>query len=194
MNILHLDSSARIIGSDSRALGAHMVNRYKAEKDANIIYRDVNVGLHLLTPQHLGAYFTNPEKRTDSQNALTKISDSIVEELKLSDCIVTTLPMYNNNIPAALKMWQDLAMREGLTFKSTPNGTRGMLENKRAITLITTGGMPQDSNDNLLEQLMCLFLNAMGISDQTFVHAGNLAYDKQASLQNAFKEIDELSL
>ncbi|NRA87366.1 MAG: NAD(P)H-dependent oxidoreductase [Rhizobiales bacterium] len=194
LNILHIDSSARIQGSHSRALGAYLIEQFKQKTECNICYRDVNIGLHLLTPEYMSAFYTKPAERSKKQNELTKISDQLVAELKQCDKLVITLPMYNNNIPASLKMWQDLAMRDGETFCSKQRGIVGLLKNKQAIIIVTTGGMPNKDDDFLIEKLTRLFLNAMGITDQTYIHATELAYNQQASIAAAQQQIAAINL
>ncbi len=186
---MHIDSSARIEGSDSRALGHRLVEQLKQKFECKICYRDVNIGLHLLTPEHMTAFYTPEKERNQKQRNLTIISNQLVAEIMASDTIIITLPMYNYNIPTSLKMWQDLVMREGLTFKSTPNGVEGLLKNKTAYVIVTNGGMAVSNPDNLIEQLMRLFLSAMGVEQISFIHAGELAYKKQQSLSAAKQQI-----
>ena len=65
----------------------------------------------------------------------------LVKEFKESDIIIISAPIYNYGPPATLKAWSDLAARVGETFKFKPNGRReGLLKNKKAYLVITSGG------------------------------------------------------
>ena len=62
-----------------------------------------------------------------------ELSDKLVKELKDSDVIIISAPIYNYGPPATLKAWSDLAARIGETFRFKPNGRReGLLKNKHA--------------------------------------------------------------
>jgi FMN-dependent NADH-azoreductase len=63
-----------------------------------------------------------------------------VAELKAADTMVIGLPIYNFGVPAALKAWVDLVARAGVTFKYSEYGPKGLLEGKRAIVAVASGG------------------------------------------------------
>ncbi|MBL1420005.1 MAG: NAD(P)H-dependent oxidoreductase [Alphaproteobacteria bacterium] len=194
MNILLIDSSARIGASESRKLGERLATRFGEIPDATMCRRDVNQGLHVLSEAHLAAYYTPANQRTVAQKELIKVSDILIEELRTCDRLILTMPMYNFNIPASLKMWQDLVMREGETFDTVPTGIVGKLKHKKAYIIITTGGTGRASPDNMLEPLTRLFLSGIGIEDQTYIHADNLAYNHENSFKAAQRQIDELEI
>lgn len=194
MNILCVNSSARQLGSASRELGAQLINKFEQTGTVNICQRDLNNDLHIIDEDFLKAAYTAPHKRSPSQVKKLKTSDMLVQELKICDVLVITLPMYNFNIPASLKIWQDLVMRNGQTFKASSTGTKGLLRNKKAYVIITTGAVAHTSADYLLEKLTRLFLNGIGIVDQTYIFADNLASDRQKNLDNAQSQIANLKL
>ena len=194
MNILLIDSSARVDASDGRKLGERLATRFGEISGATMCRRDVNQGLHMLSEAHLAAYYTPAHQRDAAQNKLIEISDLLIEELNVCDRLIITMPMYNFNIPTSLKMWQDLVMREGETFDTVPTGIVGKLNGKKAYIIITTGGISRTSQDNLLEPLTRMFLKGIGIEDQTYIHADNLAYDLENSLKAAQRRIDGLEI
>lgn len=194
MNILLIDSSARVEASDSRKLGERLATRFGEISGATMHRRDVNLGLHLLTEAHLAAYYTPAHQRTPEQNKLNQISDILIDELRACDRLIMTIPMYNFNIPTSLKMWQDLVMREGEAFDTTPTGIVGKLKGIKAYIITTTGGTGKNSPDNMLEPLTRVCLSTMGIEDQTYIHADNLAFDRDNSLKLAQRQIDELEI
>ena len=194
MNILLIDSSARVETSDSRKLGERLATRFGEISGATMCRRDVNQGLHLLTEAHLEAYYTPADQRTPAHNELNQVSDVLIDELRACDRLIMTIPMYNFNIPTSLKMWQDIVMREGETLDTTPTGIVGKLMGKKAYIIITTGGTGKNSQDNLLEPLTRLCLSTMGVEDQTYICADNLAFDMENSLKAAQRQIDELEI
>ena len=51
-------------------------------------------------------------------------SAKLVSELKESDIIIISAPIYNYGPPATLKAWSDLAARVGETFRFKPDGSK----------------------------------------------------------------------
>ena len=91
---------------------------------------------------------------------LPLLSDTLVKELKESDVIIISAPIYNYGPPATLKAWSDLAARVNETFRFKPNGRReGLLKNKRAYLVITSGGTKLNSNEDFLTPWLKFILN-----------------------------------
>ncbi|MER9292205.1 NAD(P)H-dependent oxidoreductase [Mesorhizobium sp. M0518] len=116
--ILHIDSSARVARSHSRRLGRIFVDAWLAERSQDeVIYRDVGTNPPpFMTQDWIAAAFTRPEARTDAMNATLACSDELIDEVEKADLIVLGAPMYNYNMPAALKAWFDQIARIGRTF------------------------------------------------------------------------------
>jgi len=57
-----------------------------------------------------------------------------------ADKYVIATPMWNLSIPAILKAYFDYITVTGITFKYTENGAVGLLKNKKAVVIMTTGG------------------------------------------------------
>ena len=75
-----------------------------------------------------------------TEENLDKVENTskLVNELKESDIIIISAPIYNYGPPATLKAWSDLAARVGETFRFKPNGRReGLLKNKKAYFFVT---------------------------------------------------------
>ncbi len=58
--------------------------------------------------------------------AVLRLSDELVAELLETDHVVISTPVYNYNVPAALKAWVDHVVRKGLTlgFHTTAQARR----------------------------------------------------------------------
>ncbi|QPC94569.1 FMN-dependent NADH-azoreductase [Mesorhizobium sp. INR15] len=116
--ILHIDSSARVARSHSRRLSKLFVDAWLTERGQDdVIYRDVGTNPPpFMTQNWIAAAFTRPEARSEAMKATLAFSDELIDEIEKADVIVLGAPMYNYNMPAALKAWFDQIARIGRTF------------------------------------------------------------------------------
>ncbi|SDZ43963.1 FMN-dependent NADH-azoreductase [Jannaschia faecimaris] len=141
-NILRIDSSARSEGSVPRDL----LDRLEARLDGTVTRRDVGgKALPQITGSWVASNFTPSDQRTAEQEAALAQSDALIAELKAADTLLIGLPIYNFSVPGSLKAWIDLICRAGVTFKYAENGPIGLLEGKRAIVAVASGGVPVGS-------------------------------------------------
>ncbi len=188
--ILHIDASARRTGSATRDLSDRVVKHLGAGR---IIRRDLASPLPLLTEDWIAANFTPADQRDAVQRDQLALSDELVNELQQADTIVIGLPIYNFSVPAAFKAWIDLVARVGLTFSYTENGPKGLLEGKRAVLAIASGGTAVGSEIDYASGYAKHVLGFIGIHDVDVVAADQLAIDPDASVQNAHKAVSELA-
>ena len=121
--------------------------------------------------------------------------NKLVKELKESDVIIISAPIYNYGPPATLKAWSDLAARIGETFKFKPNGRReGLLKNKKAYLVITSGGTKLNSNEDFLTPWLKFILNFFGIEKVETISADQMALDYEKSIKEAHAQIDKIKL
>ncbi|NOE28193.1 MULTISPECIES: FMN-dependent NADH-azoreductase [unclassified Ruegeria] len=188
--ILHIDSSARRVNSTTRDLSDRVVKQLGADR---IIRRDLATPLPLLTEDWIAANFTPAEQRDDLQRDRLALSDELVTELQEADTIVIGLPIYNFSVPAAFKAWVDLVARAGLTFSYTENGPKGLLEGKRAILAIASGGVPVGSEADFATNYARHVLGFIGIHDVDVIAADQMAVNPDAALESAHKAVAELA-
>ncbi|GAB4560426.1 MAG: NAD(P)H-dependent oxidoreductase [Ruegeria sp.] len=188
--ILHIDASARRTGSATRDLSARIVQHLGASR---IIRRDLATPLPLLTEDWITANFTPADQRDATQRDLLALSDELVKELQQADTVVIGLPIYNFSVPAAFKAWIDLVARAGLTFSYTEDGPKGLLEGKRAILAIASGGTAVGSEIDFATGYARHVLGFIGIHDVDVVAADRMALDPEAALSNAQKAVAELA-
>jgi FMN-dependent NADH-azoreductase len=123
------------------------------------------------------------EPASDAQTAARALSDQLVAELKAADVVVIGAPMYNFGIASTLKAWFDHVLRAGVTFRYTQAGPEGLLAGKRAIVVVTRGGLysegPAQAMDAQEPHLRTL-LGFMGITDVAIVRAERLAFGDEA--------------
>ena len=137
----------------------------------------------------------NIEKKdqTDHHKKMFELSDQLVKELKDSDIIIISAPIYNYGPPATLKAWSDLAARVGETFKFKPNGRReGLLKNKKAYLVITSGGTKLNSKEDFLTPWLRFILNFFGIEEVQVISADQMALDYDKSIKEAEKQIENI--
>ena len=115
------------------------------------------------------------------------------QELKDSDIIIISAPIYNYGPPATLKAWSDLAARIGETFRFKPNGRReGLLKNKQAYLVITSGGTKLNSTEDFLTPWLKFILNFFGIKKVDIISADQMALDYEKSIKEAEAQIENL--
>jgi len=160
-----------------------------------VVTRDLaDTPLPQITEDWVNANFTPADDRTNAQKAVLAQSDALVAELEAADTVVIGLPIYNFGVPAALKAWIDLVARAGRTFKYTENGPVGLLEGKRAIVAVASGGTQAGSEIDFATPYVRHVLGFIGITEVEFVSADQLMIDADASLARAKDEIETLQV
>ena len=194
MKIYQIDSSARKEGSTSRALAKKLLDKIKSPKD-EIIYRDLNDEMVFVSGLTESGMNIEKKDQTDHHKKMFELSDQLVKELKESDVIIISAPIYNYGPPATLKAWSDLAARVGETFKFKPNGRReGLLKNKKAYLVITSGGTKLNSKEDFLTPWLKFILNFFGIDKIETINADQMALNYEKSIRDAEKQIDNIIL
>jgi len=189
-SILHIDASARSQGSTTRDLSAQIVAQLNAE---TVIRRDLANPLPQLTEEWVGANFTPADTRTDDQRSLLALSDQLVDEVKAADTLVIGVPIYNFSVPSSLKAWIDLVARVGMTFSYSENGPKGLLEGKRAILAVASGGTQVGSGIDFATGYLQHVLGFIGITDVQIVAADAMAVDAEAALAKAQSAVAALA-
>ncbi len=187
--ILRIDSSMRKQGSISRLLTDNLIDCITKNEKVHIKYRDLADGIPVINEQWINANFTPTEERTPEQRAALTQSDALIAELKEATDIVIGLPIYNFSVPAAFKAWIDLVARTHLTFRYTDNGPVGMLENKKAYVIITSGGTMMGSGIDFASKYTSHVLGFIGITDVQFINSSGLGLNEQEILSDANNQI-----
>ena len=193
MKIYQIDSSARKKGSTSRSLAKKLINKIKKPED-EIIYRDLNDEMVFVTGLTESGMNIDQKDQNENHKKMFELSDKLVKELKESDIIIISAPIYNYGPPATLKAWSDLAARVGETFRFKPNGRReGLLKNKKAYLIITSGGTKLNSKEDFLTPWLKYILNFFGIKKIEIVSADQMALDYEKSINEAEAQIEKIS-
>ncbi|MBI3714103.1 MAG: NAD(P)H-dependent oxidoreductase [Burkholderiales bacterium] len=194
MNILQINSSARVQGSHSSQLASQVSARLREQHaDATFSLRDLAT-----TPQPaldeaaLQALFTPAEQRTPEQAARVAIDDALIAEVQAADVVVIGAPMYNFGISSQLKNWIDAISRAQVTFRYTANGPEGLLSGKKVIVVLTRGGLYRNTPNDTQMPYLKNFLGFLGMSDVEFIYAEGLAMGpdaEQRALSDAESQI-----
>ena len=173
--LLVIETSPRGEASISRQLTRRFVADWQAaHPQGNVVVRDLAVTpLPHVNAPWLAAYFTPEDKLTPDMKETLRLSDTLVAELLAADHIVIASPVYNYNIPAALKAWIDHIVRKGHTLSFDG---KGLVTGKKATVLIASGGVYTEGSPirdrNIAEHYLQLILNVIGITDVTVVAGG----------------------
>lgn len=189
--LLRIDASARHENSVSRTLADEVEAKIGASKTiSRDLARDV---IPQLDAGWLHAAFTGDADRTDEQRAHLALSDQLIAEVKEADTLLISMPIYNYNVPASLKAWVDMIARAGITFRYTETGAIGLLENKRVILVVATGGTEVGGDIDFATPWLRYVLGFMGITDIQVVRSDLQAVDADASKARAESDIAALA-
>ena len=174
--LLVVETSPRGDASISRNMTRSFVTDWQAaHPDGEVVDRDLaETDLKFVTAPWLQAYFTPPDHHTPEMKEALSLSDELVGELLVADHIVIATPVYNYNVPAALKAWVDHIVRKGLTLGFDGSG---LVTNKKATVLLASGGVYTEGSPirdrDIATQYLRLILNVIGITDVTVIAGGN---------------------
>jgi FMN-dependent NADH-azoreductase len=184
-NILFVSSSPRGQNSYSQQIARRVVDDLKiANPAASVVVR--NVARDPLP--HVGEAFVSgmalqAEQRSPAEARAIAVSDALVDELIAADVLVLAVPMYNFGLPSAMKAWIDHVVRAGRTFSFTAQGPQGLLKNKKAVLVVSRGGIysegPMQAFD-FQENYLKSVLGFIGISEVEVVRVEGVAMGEEA--------------
>lgn len=190
--LLLVQTSPRGDHSVSRNMTQRFVQEWcAAHPGGEVVDRDLTeTPLKFVDAAWLQAYFTPPSHHSADMIETLRLSDGLVTELLAADHIVIATPVYNYNVPAALKAWIDHIVRKGMTLG---HDGRGLVTGKQATVLLASGGSYTEGSPirdrDIATQYLRLILGVIGITDVTFVAGGGAkAVDLGEETMSAFVE------
>ena len=192
LKVLRVDSSARAENSTTRKLTESLLSHLSEKQELDITLRNVAEGLPFVSPDWVGANFTDPADRTAEQQKTLAQSDTLIAEVQAADVLVIGVPVYNFGVPAALKAWIDMIARARETFKYTETGPVGLVSGKKAYLVVASGGTEVGSGIDFATPYMKHILSFIGVTDVTVIAAGQQMMDEKAS-EKAEKSIEALA-
>jgi FMN-dependent NADH-azoreductase len=197
--LLHVDSSPRAASISTR-LSAEFVEKWKRHHpDGRVIHHNTSLEkLPYLDEGLAEAIFTRAVLLTAEQKQRLELSDQLVDELIAADLLVFGVPMWNLGIPASLKAWIDLIVREGRTFKFTSTGVETMLPAGKKAYIFTARGGSYPENSPLKkfdhqESYLRAILGFLGVEEIHFIHAEHQTQGGDAARDSIQKAEEELA-
>lgn len=193
MNILNINSSSNKENSTSTTYSQKLIEQLKTQfPEATVVERHTTYSdLPFIDQDILGALFVKGERTPEQKQALA-LSDLLVQEVMEADTIIISAPIYNFSVPASLKAYFDLIARAGLTFAYSENGPVGLLQNKKAYIVMTSGGTEIDSEIDFAGKYIRHFLGFLGITDVEFVKLDQLMMKAEEKIEMAEQQLATL--
>ena len=190
--ILVLNSSVLGEASASKRLVADTVNALReSDPSIRVIERDLAADPIPHFGSDAAAAVRGGDITNEAQAAALNLSDALLNEVREADTLVIGAPMYNFGIPSTLKSWFDHVLRPGLAFRYSEAGPEGLLTGKRAIVILSRGGLYSEGEARVMDSQqphLRTLLGFIGITDVTFVLAEKLGFGpdvREASLRAA---------
>ncbi len=203
MNVLQVNSSARVFENDQGSVSTRLANELSARlladnPGATLTVRDLaRQPQPVLDEAALGALFTPAEARSPEQAARVALDDALIAEIQAADVVVLGVPMYNFGVTAQLKNWIDAIARARVTFQYTEKGPVGLLTGKTVYAVLSRGGIHRGTERDSQVPYLKSVLGFLGMTDVRFIFAEGLAMGPEAearALASARAEIDQLLL
>lgn len=108
-----------------------------------------------------------------------------------ADKYIISSPMWNLSIPAILKAYIDYISVTGVTFKYTVEGPVGLLQNKKAVHIVTRGGEYENTPYEMGDKYLRTILGFFGVLDIETIAVENidvLGINTQEKVQNAIEK------
>jgi len=197
--LLQIDSSPRAASVSSR-LAAAFVEIWKRQNPGGAVFHH-NTSFErfpYLDEHVIDAFFTPVAERTIAQKLALAFSDQLVDELLAADVVVLGAPMWNLSIPASLKAWIDLIVREGRTFAFTSQGVAPLVPpGKRVYVFSARGGAyPAGTTFHDFDQqepYLRRILGVIGLSRIEFIYAENQSDGPEAAVQGVARAENTLA-
>ncbi|MBI1829338.1 MAG: NAD(P)H-dependent oxidoreductase [Thaumarchaeota archaeon] len=148
--------------------------------------------------ENLAAYIQRNylgQNLTPEQKKLMSKMDRMTEQLKSSDIVVVGFPMNNFSMPAAVKAWFDSVMLKGQTWDVNDGGFVGMMNGKKALVIVTSGGFyskgPMVAWEHALS-LTKIEFQFMGYSDVQGILAEGMNAGDDTQSSNLKKSIEQI--
>lgn len=183
--LLAIEASPRA-ASVSTELAERFIDHWQSgHPDGNVIRHNVSLApVPLIDEAWIEAAYTPEEDRTAEQRTKLTVSDQLTNELIEADVLVIGTPMWNLNIPAALKAWIDQVARVDRTFQFTKTGPAGLLNPMKQVVIFTSRGGTYGYGSAIFDYqepyLRALF-RLLGIRDIRIVHAEGQGSSSEAA-------------
>lgn len=125
--------------------------------------------IDFLRHDDLGKLF-GPKDEESKNNSILKYAYQFAD----ADKYIIAAPMWNLSFPAILKAYIDYVSVSGITFKYTAEGPVGLLNNKKAVYIVSRGGGYDNSPYEMGDRYLRTILGFFGIKDIETIAIDNL--------------------
>lgn len=168
MKVLQIKSSITGDSSVSSEYSNLIIEKIKQNQaNVQIVERDLTAEAVIPLTKETLALRANPESDVAKQH------DKLIDELKDSQVIILSAPVYNFQVPVSVLNYFDAVAQVGKTFNYTQDGPVGYIKAK-AIVLVTSGGTYKDVQFFREDYLKTIF-GFLGITDVQFIYVEGLA-------------------
>lgn len=196
--LLHLDSSADLDTSRSRAITKTFADTWAAQgPDHVVVHRDLHRD-QLPHLQNADSHFP-PQLRPEGSSvdpAQDALQNGILDELIAADALVIGVPLYNYSMPSTLKAWVDYIHVPAVTAPFGDIATQPM-KGKPVVLVSTRGatydhGTPTEFDDHALPALTLILRGALGMEVETIVATRTLTERFQGPATEVTRQHAEL--
>ena len=125
--------------------------------------------IDFLRHDDLGKLF-GPKDEESKNNSILKYAYQFAD----ADKYIIAAPMWNLSMPAILKAYIDYVSVTGITFKYTEKGPVGLLNDKKAVHIVSRGGEYGDAPYEMGDRYLRTILGFFGIHDIETIAIENL--------------------
>ena len=183
--ILRIDGSTRFRDSVSRSLTDLAVATFQQHFGvAHVTQRDMRTGIGNISGAWRHASLTDSGTRSPEDRAVLAQSEALLNEVAEADLLLLAVPIYNFNIPAALKSWIDLICRDNVDGARAENLV-GKSKKKQALIILTSNYTRAFAEDDFATPYLKFIMKFVGIDPVYFVDATGLGGDHAGVLSRA---------
>ncbi len=119
--------------------------------------------------------------------------EMLFQEFNKADKYLFSIPMWNFSIPYKLKHYIDMITQPGLAFKPSPEGYEGLITNRPAVVIYSSGGKYNSqplADFDYQKKYFELWLHFIGFKSITNIHVAPTTWspaEKDEAIENAME-------
>jgi FMN-dependent NADH-azoreductase len=198
--LLHLDSSADLVSSRSRAVTSTFADTWRGlGSDHTVVHRD----LHASPLPHLTDAVLHFPERVWPEGASPSTDQRVLQqellaELLSADALLIGVPLYNYSLPSTLTAWVDYIHVPGVTAPFDDPETQQPLAGRPAVLVSTRGatydaGTPTEFFDHSIPALSIVLGTQLGMLVESIVVTRTLTERFGGAPDEVARQHDELA-
>lgn len=196
MNILHVSCSPR--GSDAesdrlaRRILEHLCERHVG---AMVIERPVGGGAVPHVDEVYAQVLGGARQASPSDEGSLTLSELLIREVESADLLLIGTPLHNFTVPSGLKAWIDHVVRAQRSFRITPEGKLGLLQDRPVLVAVSSGGRfaGEDAREpDFLTPYLTAVLGTIGLRSLSFFSVERTAFGPDALAEARARADDAL--